>query len=125
MSPLSDVTLRVEPTFQNVPHDVTPNGNAYARVQRHSVIAEELDFSLQSMKRNVDNVEENRVFGNDINPSVGDVSDRESELNIRQLESSLSTLSGVHEHSVSPPSRMRNVPRIAGDRRPFSPETDL
>lgn len=31
----------------------------------------------------------------DINPSVGDVSDKESELNIRQLESSISSLSGV------------------------------
>lgn len=31
----------------------------------------------------------------DINPSVGDGSDKESELNIRQLESSISSLSGV------------------------------
>lgn len=63
-------------------------------------------------------------FGSDINPSVGDSSDRESDVNaIRRMESSVSSLSGVHESSTSPPVRNRNV--ADRQRRHMSPETDF
>lgn len=63
-----------------------------------------------------------RTFGSDINPSVGDTSDRESDVNvIRQLESSVSSLSGIHGSSTSPPSRNKNN----GNGNDRSPETDF
>lgn len=67
-----------------------------------------------------------RMFGSDINPSVGDSSDRESDANvIRQLESSVSSLSGVHENSTSPPVRNKINVGSSVRQRPLSPETDF
>lgn len=67
-----------------------------------------------------------RVFGSDINPSVGDSSDRESDVNVvRQLESSVSSLSGMHENSTSPPVRNKLQVDSGGRHRPLSPETDF
>lgn len=69
----------------------------------HSPHIEELNFRLQAMNGRSE-IEYAEViassmpttFGSDINPSVGDLSDRESEFNIRQLDSTVSSLSGVN-----------------------------
>ncbi len=67
-----------------------------------------------------------RAFGSDINPSVGDSSDRESDVNvIRRMESSVSSLSGVHENSTSPPVRNKSNVESGERHRPLSPETDF
>lgn len=114
----------------------------YARVQQRATAGgaahtEELNLQLQTMARNSDLSEggnvlpsqfRTRTFGSDINPSVGDISDRESELDIRQMENSVSPLR--NGSSVSPPSRSNS--RQGGGESSFaakvavhSPETDF
>lgn len=113
----------------------------YARVQQRATggaaHTEELNLQLQTMARNSDLSEggnvlpsqfRTRTFGSDINPSVGDISDRESELDIRQMENSVSPLR--NGSSVSPPSRSNS--RQGGGESSFaakvavhSPETDF
>ena len=87
---------------------------------------DELNFRLQTLTE-VTEVQYAEVasprptFGSDINPSVGDISDKESELNIRQLESSVSSLSGVNSSTVGSPLSARNDQRTGFSGR----ETDF
>lgn len=99
---------------------------------------EELNFRLQSLNENVEIVltetdpqvpgTTQRTFGSDINPSVGDISDKESDINIRQLESSVSSINGVNSGSAtaesiySSPVSRRDKP---GPSRFVGPETDF
>lgn len=82
---------------------------------------EELNLRLQELNSRVKlNLTDNRekapkpqpIFS-DINPSVGDVSDKESDINIRQLESSVSSLSGLPSGSstVNSPEAQRQKDR--------------
>lgn len=57
---------------------------------------EELNVRLQQIKQQ-----------GDINPSVGDISDKESDLNIRQLEESVSSLSGIESSQFNSPEANR------------------
>lgn len=120
------------------PAAASPNGIPnYARVQHRHPNAEELDFHMQELPENngsdvnVMPSRFRRTFGSDINPSVGDISDRESELDIRQLENSVSPLNGIHSSSISPPlpgtsGNQRNIDDNYRDyKRPFTPETDF
>lgn len=60
---------------------------------------EELNTRLQTLNRRVHiNIAEKHsemTYVNDINPSIGSDTEKESELNIQQLESSVSSLSGI------------------------------
>lgn len=87
---------------------------------------EELNFRLQTLNENTE-VEYTQVigspmptFGSDINPSVGDLSDKESEFNIRQLESTVSSLSGVNSSNIGSPVTERQT-----HQRMVGRETDL
>lgn len=72
---------------------------------------DELNFRLQTLTENVESNNDPRAaFGSDINPSVGDASDKESELNIRHLESTVSSLSGAQSSSAV------NSPEIIRDQ---------
>lgn len=65
---------------------------------------EELNMRLQTLNRRVQiNIAEKHsemTYVNDINPSVGSDTEKESELNIQQLESSVSSLSGIPSGST-------------------------
>lgn len=118
-----------------------PKNLTYAEIQfpstSNSQRSENLNFRLQTINDSetesdittttsprVDRTP--RLFGSDINPSVGDSSDKESDANvIRRMESSVSSLSGMHENSTSPP--VRNKLNVEGNERhrPLSPETDF
>lgn len=106
----------------------------YARIQRppHT---EELDLQLQTLNENSETDSDmnvlpsrfrSRTFGSDINPSVGDISDRESDLDIRQLENSVSPLNG-HGSSASPVelNRQQIIARNNSDRLRNPSETDF
>lgn len=143
VQPSTSTTLVSQQMLQEplTPPAQSPTGMpTYARVQRHPN-AEELNFHMQSLGERTDNSPDlnvmpskfQRTFGSDINPSVGDISDRESDLDIRQLENSVSPLNGIHSSSISPPlpgtsgNSMHNS-REENDRgykRPFTPETDF
>lgn len=115
---------------------------AYAQIQFPSTSNGQLQENLNFRLRTIDseaasditttspnvNRAPRPLFGSDINPSVGDSSDRESDVNaIRRMESSVSSLSGVHENSTSPP-EVRNKINTSidnGRQRPLSPETDF
>lgn len=110
----------------------------YAQIQFPSTSTgqqENLNFRLQTINDSetesdiTTSPNTNRIpgaFGSDINPSVGDSSDRESDVNvIRRMESSVSSLSGVHENSTSPPSRNRIQVEKSERQRPLSPETNF
>lgn len=130
--------VSASPTNQS-PQQVPKNKSlTYAQIQFPSTSAgerqENLNFRLQTVNdsetdSDVTTTSPNiqrtqRGFGSDINPSVGDSSDKESDINvIRQLESSVSSLSGLHENSTSPP--VRNKTKIDERQRPLSPETDF
>lgn len=64
----------------------------------------ELNTRLQTLNRRVHiNIAEKHsemTYVNDINPSVGSDTEKESELNIEQLESSMSSLSGIPSGST-------------------------
>lgn len=88
---------------------VSPVKYSYLQKLPHNHI-EELNFRLQSLNEvevviteddsNVPS-ESQRTFGSDINPSVGDISDKESDINIRQLESSVGSINGVNSGSIT------------------------
>lgn len=64
---------------------------------------EELNFRLQQANQAA------RADANDdINPSVGDTSDKDSDVNIQQLESTVSSLSGNSSSAVTSPEIVRN-----------------
>lgn len=77
---------------------------------------EELNLRLKSLNKQTNiNSSDNDVAGAqavlpDINPSVGSDNEKESELNIQQLESSVSSLSGLRSGSsaVNSPETVRN-----------------
>lgn len=67
---------------------------------------EELNFRLQSLNQQVHidvvnngNAGAAAILSGDINPSVGSDNEKESDLNIQQLESSVSSLSGLQTGS--------------------------
>lgn len=80
---------------------------------------EELNFRLKALNDRVHSDEngEGAVGGqaipSDINPSVGSDTEKESDLNIQQLESSISSLSGL----PSAPSSAVNSPEAVQNRR--------
>lgn len=97
--------------------------NQYARVTKMpQSTLDELNFRLQTLSESDDDEEDGAralspkgkpQFGSDINPSVGDISDKESDLNIRQLESSVSSLSGItYGSSFSPQENPRRRPTV-------------
>lgn len=111
------------------PDSMTGNGSTgtvkytqLARLPQNHI--DELNFRLQTLNESVEIQYAEVVaspmpaFGSDINPSVGDISDKESELNIRQLESTVSSLSGVNSSTVGSPLSERNQTRVGR-------ETDL
>lgn len=67
---------------------------------------EELNMRLKALNGNVHvNIIEKHsqmAYSGDINPSVGSDTEKESDLNIRQLESSVSSLSGLPSSVNSP-----------------------
>lgn len=67
---------------------------------------EELNFRIQRANLTTQ-AEEN----GDVNPSVGDTSDRDSEFNIQQLESTVSSLSDQSTSAVTSPEVVRNKKR--------------
>lgn len=81
-----------------------PHPERYSPVYKMSQThIEELNFRLQGLTErhiarndngNVDAVDQ-AVLSGDINPSVGSDNEKESDLNIQQLESSVSSLSGL------------------------------
>lgn len=98
------------------------NGNGAAGTVKYTQLArlpqnhiDELNFRLQTLNEHTEIQYAEVVaspmpaFGSDINPSVGDISDKESELNIRQLESTVSSLSGVNSSTVGSPLSERTV----------------
>lgn len=95
---------------------------------------EELNFRLKTLndQRNYGNLignGEGAVGGQlpDINPSVGSDNERESELNIRQLESSVSSISGLPSGSstVNSPQAERNRQNLTKDWHIERYETDF
>lgn len=82
----------------------------YKNTENH---IEELNFRLKSLNRvhDEDDVDGeaagSQALPSDINPSVGSDNEKESELNIRQLESSVSSLSGLPS-SVNSPEDIQN-----------------
>lgn len=115
------------------------NGPTYSRVYRQPA-SDELDFHLQG--RADEPSEHNlrpseflkRNFGGDINPSRGNFIESESELDIAQLEESVSPISVSPPLSASPVdhsiSRAPNVKRkpgksISKNKGEISPETDF
>lgn len=74
---------------------------------------EELNTRLQTLNRRVQiNIaEKHSEMFHDINPSVGSDTEKESELNIQQLESSVSSLSGIPSGSTV------NSPEMPKDQR--------
>lgn len=61
---------------------------------------EELNFRLQQTNQ--------AVASDDINPSVGDTSDKDSDVNIQQLESTVSSLNEDSSSAVTSPEIARN-----------------
>lgn len=125
-SPLSTETdssnERRSPAFEtNSNNSPNNNNNDNPNVVKYTQLArlppnhiEELNFRLQTLNESAE-IEYAQVitsplpaFGSDINPSVGDISDKESELNIRQLESTISSLSGVNSSTIGSPLSERN-----------------
>lgn len=95
---------------------------------------EELNFRLKTLndQRRYGTLgipEEGAVGGQvpDINPSVGSDNEKESELNIRQLESSVSSLSGLPSGSstVNSPEAVRNRQNLSKDWHIERYETDF
>lgn len=134
---ISDASPKNNRSPQPVPNNLTLT---YAEIDFPSTSTgqrqEHLNFRLQTIndsetESDITTTSPNanrtrRTFGSDINPSVGDSSDRESDANvIRQLESSVSSLSGAHESSTSPPTRNKMKVGSNERRRPLSPETDF
>lgn len=107
------------------------NGPTYARVYRQPA-ADELDFQLQGRK--VETEDHNlrpsdflrRNFGGDINPSRGNIIESESELDIAQLEESVSPISVSPPLSESPENGKR-LPGIGTSKNKgeISPETNF
>lgn len=140
MSPISGSTLRMEPSVkQNNP---TASGNIYAQIKRTDENSN-LDFRLQSPDdkrsdsipyKSISPMANSKTYTNDINPSVGDsvsnTSDMDSILNIRKLESPVSSLSGIgsgsnsHIVSRSPQGILRTKGFNKSDRE-ISPETNF
>lgn len=138
-APEQAVEQRQSPRFPAVSsvNGSSPNSNEYAQVQR-DLNDEILNFQLQPVARATHSTEEQTnlnenaanhqrqaaplLFGSDINPSVGDASDRESELNIRQLESSVSTISDIAS-PTSPPTTHRIAPVKHNGRQNLPPLT--
>lgn len=129
-SPISNETdssnERQSPAFEtNSNGSPNNNNNENPNVVKYTQLArlppnhiEELNFRLQTLNESSE-IEYAQViasplpmnsFGSDINPSVGDISDKESELNIRQLESTISSLSGVNSSTIGSPLSERNQP---------------
>lgn len=134
------LTTNVPASPNNQQPQQIPNNRSltYAQIQFPSTSAgeqqENLNFRLQTIndsetESDVTTTSPNRThraFGSDINPSVGDSSDKESDVNVvRQLESSVSSLSGMHENSTSPPTRNKIKVDSNERQRPLSPETDF
>lgn len=65
---------------------------------------EELNFRIQQANRSAQ-------ANDDINPSVGSTSDKDSDFNIQQLESTVSSLSGNSSSGVASPEIVRNKKR--------------
>lgn len=97
---------------------------------------EELNFRLKSLNQpvygNYGGGNESGAVGGeaivpDINPSVGSDNDKESELNIRQLESSISSLSGLPSGSsaVNSPEAARNKQELGKNWHVERYETDF
>lgn len=84
---------------------------------------EELNFRLKTLNDRVysnfsgngNDAIDGEALVPDINPSVGSDIDKESELNIRQLESSVSSLSGLPSGSstINSPEAVRNHQKLA------------
>lgn len=114
-SPASETNSNGSPNNNNNDHPNTVKYTQLARLPPNHI--EELNFRLQTL--NGAEIEYAQVvvasplptFGSDINPSVGDISDKESELNIRQLESTISSLSGVNSSTIGSPLSERNQPQ--------------
>lgn len=94
---------------------------------------EELNFRLKSINDRVySNYSDDGAVGGetivpDINPSVGSDNEKESELNIRQLESSVSSISGLPSGSstVHSPEAVRNRQQLATNWHIERYETDF
>lgn len=123
MSPDSDSSPTNNQADQSSSSPERSNTNGNAGFVKYSQLAklpqnhiDELNLRLQNITdpsevQYAEVASPQPTFGSDINPSVGDISDRESELNIRQLESSVSSLSGVMSSTVGSPLSPRNDPR--------------
>lgn len=77
---------------------------------------EELSMRLQSLNGHF----QINLIGSDINPSVESDTNKEPELNVRNLESSISSMSGLTISTTNSPEMLKNKPNPA-----FSAETDL
>lgn len=106
----------------------SPVKYSYLQKLPHNHI-EELNFRLQQVEITATAIDPNssdqRTFGSDINPSVGDISDKESDINIQQLESSISPINSgsvTAESIYSSPVSRRDKP---GPSRFTGPETDF
>lgn len=76
---------------------------------------EELNLRLQR----VNQVSQDQTDG-DINPSVGDISDKDSDVNIQHLESTVSSLSGHSSGGVASPEIKRNKRKKKPARDPVA-----
>lgn len=114
VSQVNTITEHSEPNVSQIETQragttASPLKYTYLQKLPHQNHIEELNFRLRSLEEHVEIVspqpstsqEIQPTFGSDINPSVGDISDRESELNIRQLESSVSSINGANSGSAN------------------------
>lgn len=74
---------------------------------------EELNFRLQQA-----NQAARTQTTDDVNPSVGDASDKDSDVNIQHLESTVSSLSGHSSNGVTSPETKRNKRRTKPATKP-------
>lgn len=65
---------------------------------------EELNFRLQRANQTA-------TVSDDINPSIGDTSDKDSDVNIQQLESTVSSLDGHTSSTITSPEIARSKKR--------------
>lgn len=92
---------------------------------------EELNLRLKTLNGNTySNYSEHDAIGAqgtvpDINPSVGSDNEKESDVNIRQLESSVSSLSGLPSAINSPESVRNRITKLEENWRVERYETDF
>lgn len=129
--PHAGIVSQMKQTFQN---RFTMASNSNSSSVRYSPVyknpethVEELNFRLKAMNERVYSNDDVQPIPSDINPSVGSDNEKESELNIRQLESSVSSLSGLPSGSstVNSPETVQNRRHAGANWRVEHYETDF